>query len=96
LSGQDKLFVLHELLDIEIDQIRERLDGKGLIEEELEGDNETGIQIGEYSKRVHAAQVWSIWKALLNAHNHPEHADHLREGHAKLLIKACQHFMHFT
>jgi hypothetical protein len=40
---QEKLFILHKLHDVGIDQIRKALDGEGFIEEELEGNNEARI-----------------------------------------------------
>jgi hypothetical protein len=70
---EDKLFILHKLHNVGIDQIRKVLDGEGLIEKKFEKDNEAGIQVRQYCERVHAAQVWSIRKNLLNAYHYQEY-----------------------
>jgi hypothetical protein len=49
---QDKLFILHKLLDGGVDQIRKGLD-------------EEGLQVGQYGEGEHAAQIKSVRARIL-------------------------------
>jgi hypothetical protein len=57
---KDKLFILHKLHVVGVDQIGKTLDGEGFIEEELEEDDEVGILVGQCCEGRHATQVRSV------------------------------------